>query len=153
MMEHQLYLSTFMGLLWQPQLSSGTIRCPHDLIRNDKGNNKRPKVVAAAGTPRLAQAGWRHSARAVFQAVKRNISIYLPTNYRISFTSSGQNLLSGPHRALAEISFLFPLLITPLMSDEHLITSLGISLSMVGLAFARCSLLPQKMYTSLCIMF
>lgn len=63
MMELQLqHLSTFMGLLWQPELSSGEIRYPHDQIRNDKGENKRPVVVTAAGTPCLAQVRWRHSA-------------------------------------------------------------------------------------------
>lgn len=151
MTEHQLrHLSPSVGLLWQPPLSSAMIRCPRDLIRHDKGNNKRLKVVAAAGTPCLAQAGWRHSARAVCQAVKRNISIYLPTNYRISFKHHLARTcsLSGLHRALAEIGFLFPLLITPRTSGEHLVTSLGISLSAVGLAFSRCSLLPQK-YTHL----
>lgn len=56
-----------------------------NLVRNDKGDSKRPRVVTATGTSCLAWAGWRHSAGAGFQAVKRNISIYLPTNYRISF--------------------------------------------------------------------
>ena len=87
MMELQLqHLSTLTGLLWQPELSGGEIRYLHDLIRNDMGENKRAIVVTAAGTPCLAPAGWRHSAGGRVPAVKRNISIYLPTNYRISFT-------------------------------------------------------------------
>lgn len=85
MMELQLqHLSTLMGLLWQPELSNGEIRYLHDLIRNDMGEKKRAIVVTAAGTPCLAPAGWRHSSGGRVPAVKRN-SIYLPTNYRISF--------------------------------------------------------------------
>lgn len=144
MTEHELqHLNTFMGLPWQPEFSDDAFRCPHDLIRNGKGDNKRPKVEIAAGTPCLAQAGWRHSTRAIFQAVKRNISIYLPTNYKISFKHH-LVLFSGPPRALAEISLLFPLLMIQLIPQEHLLTSLGLSSAMVGLAFSRVFLLPQK---------
>lgn len=147
--EYQLqHLSSFRWLLWQPELLSGAVRCPRGLIRADKGDSRRPTVVTAAGTSCLARAGWRPSAGAVVQAVKRNISIYLPTNYRISFKHQPARTCSpalpGPWPGIV-FFFFFPLLITLLISDEYLIIFLDRSLARIGTRFlSRYSLLPQK---------
>lgn len=48
--KHQLQrLINIMWLLGQPELSNGSIRCLYNLIKNDKGDIKRPKVWQQLG--------------------------------------------------------------------------------------------------------
>lgn len=50
MRTHQLqHLINITWLLRQPELLNGTVRCLHNLIRNDKGDSKRPKVWQQLG--------------------------------------------------------------------------------------------------------
>lgn len=93
---------------------------------------------------------WKHNTGAMFQAIKGNISVYLPTNCKTAFKYHSARTCCLPSQDPDGFGYPLSLYITQLILDEHLGTSLSISMAMTGTCFLQNSLILHLYAHFLC---